>query len=351
MVVYEGNCPILAIVYFYFLIMENRFDYEEARFAADDVIKLSKERSGIDFSGKKVDGVILGSGLGDFANEQLTQTAEISFNEIFSRGKPQDRLGRSGKAKDGVEGHAKKLIIGKLKDGKDRIVIAQSGREHPYEGVSTRRATFWLRVMQLLGTETLIGSNASGILTPTHLKPTDLVLVHSDLDLGNDNPLEGTNEDQLGPRFPHMADLYPESTRKLAKKISSELGSGLQEGMYVRVRGPNYERKEDVYRLRREVEGIWREGSADERFSGPTIAVVGMSSTYEQLVAQHATQSSRYPAFQKGRAYISVATNYAAGLSEKGQVAPPTHSEVQENADKVKKKFSALVRELLLKMT
>lgn len=336
--------------------MENRFNYEDARFAADEVRKLTLERSGVDISGKKIDGLILGSGLGDFAEKQMKEPAEIAFQEILDRILKDERRNDIRKVKNGgVDGHAKKLVIGRLKDGKDRILIAQSGREHVYEGVSTRRATFWLRVMQLLGAETLIGSNASGILTPKNLKQGDLMLVHSDLDLADDSPLVGPNEEQFGPRFPHMGDLYPEATRKLAKEVAKEHNVQLAEGMYVRVKGPNYERKEDVYRLRREVEGIWREaqdGGHDERFTnGPAVAVVGMSSTYEQLAAQHATQSKRFPAFQKGRAYISVATNYAAGLSEKGPVAPPTHEEVQETADKVQKQFGKLVRELLIKMT
>jgi purine-nucleoside phosphorylase len=339
--------------------MENRFNYEDARFAADEVRKLTLERSGVDISGKKIDGLILGSGLGDFAKTQIVDSVEIGFGEIIDKiVSPGERPRNMRKSDPGesVPGHAKKLVIGKLRDAKNnRLIVAQSGREHVYEGVSTRRATFWLRVMQLLGAETLIGSNASGILTPKNLKQGDLMLVHSDLDLADDSPLVGPNEEQFGPRFPHMGDLYPEATRKLAKEVAKEHNVQLAEGMYVRVKGPNYERKEDVYRLRREVEGIWREaqdGGHDERFTnGPAVAVVGMSSTYEQLAAQHATQSKRFPAFQKGRAYISVATNYAAGLSEKGPVAPPTHQEVQETADKVQKQFGKLVRELLIKMT
>lgn len=184
------------------------------------------------------------------------------------------------------------------------------------------------------------------------LTPPALVLVHSDQDCGSDNPLIGRNDPRFGPRFPHMGDLYPAATRAVIRTAAAREGIEIKEGMYVRVMGPNYERPEDVYRMRAQLRDSWREGSLtgyDRRF-GPVrpVGVVGMSSTFEQIVAQQATQSDAHPAFRRGRAYMSAATNYAASLGLKGFVAPSEHSEVEENAALVQDKFGRLVRETLL---
>lgn len=295
------------------------------------------------------DGLILGSGLGGFVNEHMEQSfCELPFAKIF------EHLGIKQHSTNAPPGHAHKLIIGHLKDtSPDRLVIAQSGREHPYEGISMQRAVFWLRVMQLLGVETLLGSNAVGIITPKTLKIPSLMLVHSHIDTADDNPLVGSNDDSFGPRFPHMGDLYPQTSRALVKNVAKRLGFPLAEGTLCRTKGPNYESAETIYDLRAKLNALWEQGSkqpGEIRFASDPVGAVGMSSTFEHVVAQHASQSTGDPAFRRGRAHISVATNYGAGLSENGLGSFPNHTEVETNAKIVQDRFGKLIREVILEL-
>lgn len=338
------------------------YGFEDAQ-AGADLIRQAVGQHGLDPDAIG-DGLILGSGLGDFeknymAGEKAGETSgpvAIPYDEIY------EALGRPvshGK----VKGHNQKVVIGPVKGtGEHRLVMALNGREHPYEGVSGRRATFFLRIMQLLGVRTLLGSNAAGSLTPDTVTPPALVLTHSaqDLAIDKDNPLVGPNDNRFGPRFPHLGDHYPAATRKIVKQAAEELGIPVEEGMYVRMLGPNYESAEDIYQLRRMVNGIWEEGAKmedDTRFKGKPVGVVGMSSTYEARVAQHATQieedqpeEDQHLAFTDGRAFISVATNFAGSIGPKGFVAPPTHAEVQETAAMIQEQFGSLIQEVLRRL-
>ncbi len=333
-----------------------RFGYSDASRAEREIGLILRDH-GMDRS-KVKQMVVLGSGLGDFADGymdaekawQPSGPVKIPFNQIYGKfnGGGVEMLG------EGVPGHDRSLIIGPLNGSTDgSLVMAQSGREHPYEGVSTRRSTFWLRVAQLMGVQDLIGSNAAGILTPQTLKKNALMLMHSDMDFGGDNPLIGQNNEDFGPRFPHRADSYPVETRDIVKRLAEEMGIALDEGTYVRVSGPNYESTEDVYRLRHLVEEMWYQGRVenDPRFQKFTKATVGMSSTFENMVAQHASQSERYPAFQN-RAYLSVATNYAAMLGPDGLIKGEVlkHAHVKQSADEVKNHIGRLVQGVLLEL-
>lgn len=317
--------------------------------AADDIREAMRIK-GMNHEGATFDGVILGSGLGDFADKYLKNGISLSFNEIYAmRGMEKIRDGQD------VPGHARRIIIAHL-DGapENAYTIAQAGREHPYEGpLDARRATFWIRVMQMLGARSLIGSNASGILTPDTLKPPAMMLIEGHRDYGNDNPLVGLNDDKLGPRFPHMADLYTAQLRARIKKVAEANGIPLSSGMYMRTPGPHYEPHAHVYELRAALKQIWAEAQlqpGEEDFKGPVTGVVGMSSTYEVRVAQHASQSNKHPAFQDGKAFMSVATNYSGSLGAEGIVIPSNHEEVQENAARVQKQFGLLIKEVLLSL-
>ncbi|MBI5152770.1 hypothetical protein HZA39_04500 [Candidatus Peregrinibacteria bacterium] len=293
--------------------------------------------------------IIIGSGLGSFTKDHVdSSSVKIPFNEIFANINIEGR-------KEGVEGHAKQLVIGPLNgELADKLIIAQDGREHPYEGISIRRAVFWLRIMQLLGVETLLGSNAIGIVTPKTLQVLpSLILVHSHRDFADDNPLVGNNDDRFGPRFPHSGDLYPAKTRKLVQEVAAKLDIPLKQGTLFRFKGPEYESRETIYDLRGILENIWRNGAlqlGEDRFTGESVGAVGMSSTYEHLVAQHASQSEYHKAFHKHRAHISAATNYAAGLGPDGPVPEPTHEEVKRMGCLVEERFGKLAREVILEM-
>lgn len=295
------------------------------------------------------DGVILGSGLGEFVPSEMEEgSLRIPFDQVLRVMEMTNTCG-------GVKGHAKELVIGPLKGtSQDRLVFAQSGREHPYEGVSEQRATAWLRIMQLLGVQSLIGSNASGIVTPGTLTVPSLMLVKGDKDFtgGVDGPLVGPNDDRFGPRIPHMSDQYPTETRKIIRVAAAELGIELKEGIYGRVKGPRYEPRTLVYEFRKILAGIYKQAGlqpGEEDYKEFPVGTFGMSSTYEAEVAQHASQSKAHPAF-RNRAWISVATNYSASLGVDGIKPPNTHPEVEENARIVQDIFQKLVKKSLLGM-
>jgi purine-nucleoside phosphorylase len=199
-------------------------------------------------------GIILGTGLGGVAQE-IEVDSSISYQEI------------PGFPLSTVESHAGRLILGRL--GKRRVVAMQ-GRFHRYEGYSFPEVTFPVRVLHALGATTLVVSNACGGMNPLWA-PGELVLISDHINLLGDNPLIGTNDERLGPRFPDMSAPYDPELRALARTAALELGIVLREGIYVAVPGPNLETRAE-YRMLRTI-------GAD---------VVGMSTVPEVIVAQHA---------------------------------------------------------------
>ena len=337
-----------------------RFGYDDASRARDLFAGKMRERGMEPNDVGEV--VIAGSGLGYLAKDHMEVDLDAEGN--VKDGLPFDdfweALGIATLPGEKVKGHKCELVVGSLK-GEDskRLVLVQSGREHPYEGISTRRATFWLRLAQLLGVKTLLGSNAAGILTPGELKRCDLMLINGDIDNGKDNPLTGYNDPRFGTRFPDMGDDgYPEATRKLMRSVAARLGINLKEGMYVREPGPNYESRNKVYQLADDAERIWKRGARvwhDERYvDKPVVAGVGMSTTFEALVARHAflAGDAKNPVF-KNRAWVSVMTNFAAMLGADpngGGSLRLEHGDVAEAAEEVRPYFGRLIKETLLEL-
>ena len=198
-------------------------------------------------------GIILGTGLGGLAKEISAETV-IEYGDI-----PHFPLST-------VESHHGKLIFGTL-GGK--TVVAMQGRFHYYEGYSMQRITFPVRVMKFLGAETLLVSNAAGGMNPIFSRG-DIMLITDHINLLGDNPLIGSNDDQLGPRFPDMSEPYSKALISLAERIGVESRIHLQKGVFVSVPGPNLETRAEYRFLR----GI----GAD---------VVGMSTVPEVIVAVH----------------------------------------------------------------
>jgi purine-nucleoside phosphorylase len=143
------------------------------------------------------------------------------------------------------------------------------GRFHFYEGYSLQQVTFPIRVMQRLGVETLIVSNACGGMNPTYRRG-DLMRIADHINLIGDNPLRGPNLDELGPRFPDMSEPYDLGLGELADRLALEAGIRLHVGVYVGVAGPNLETRAE-YRFLRTI-------GAD---------VVGMSTVPEVIAARH----------------------------------------------------------------
>lgn len=135
-----------------------------------------------------------------------------------------------------VEGHAGKLIFGKL-GGKD--IMAMEGRFHFYEGYSMKEVTFPVRVMYELGIKTLFVSNAAGGMNPEfHIG--DLMVITDHLNLFPEHPLRGKNI-PTGPRFPDMHEPYDHELIAMADQIAEEKGITLRHGVYAGVQGPTFE--------------------------------------------------------------------------------------------------------------
>ncbi len=198
--------------------------------------------------------LILGTGLGGLARE-IAVTAAIDYAEI------------PGFPLSTVESHAGRLLCGTLAG---KTVVALQGRFHRYEGYSLQQVTFPVRVLRALGAGTLIVSNASGGMHPLW-DAGDLMLIADHINLLGDNPLIGSNDAGLGPRFPDMSDPYTEPLRALAREVARERGIPLREGVYVAVTGPNLETRAEYRML---------------RAAGAN--VVGMSTVPEVIVAVHA---------------------------------------------------------------
>jgi len=201
-------------------------------------------------------GLILGSGLGALADEAdaaaIIPTAEIPDWPVST-----------------VQGHAGRLVLGTLAD---QPVIILQGRVHYYEGYTMAQVGLPVRVMQRLGVEILVVTNAAGAVNPEFV-PGDLMLITDHLNLigmGGLNPLRGPNLDELGPRFPDMSQAYDRELQALARHVAQDAGITLREGVYVSLAGPSFETPADLRFL--------RTAGAD---------AVGMSTVPEVIVARH----------------------------------------------------------------
>ncbi|EGW36409.1 purine-nucleoside phosphorylase [Desulfosporosinus sp. OT] len=245
-------------------------------------------------------GVILGSGLGAFAG-LVEEKVVIPYKDI-----PHFPIST-------IEGHAGQLVFGKVKG---RSVVVMQGRFHYYEGYTMQEVTFPIRVMQVLGVNGLIVTNAAGGINSA-IRSGDLILIKDHLNLMGDNPLRGANLSDLGPRFPDMSEGYNLEWRQKALLIAKEMGINPQEGVYVAVSGPSYETPAEIRYM--------RTIGAD---------MVGMSTVPEVIVANHGGMRVLG---------ISCVTNMAAGIM--GQKL--SHVEVMKTAERVEKQFVQFVKELV----
>lgn len=244
-------------------------------------------------------GLVLGSGLGDIAND--IDGISISYEEI------------PGFNASTVQGHAGKLVLGSLCS---KNVVAMQGRFHFYEGYSLDTVTFPIRVMKKLGVEILVVTNASGGVN-VNFNPGDLMLINDHLNLVGQNPLFGKNIDELGPRFVDMTYAYNRNLMTLAKETAKKLNINLYSGVYAGLSGPTYETPAEVRML--------RTLGAD---------AVGMSTVPEVIVANHMGLQVLG---------ISCITNKAAGILDQ----PLNHDEVIESSNKSKIKFVNLLKTII----
>ncbi len=202
-------------------------------------------------------GMILGSGLGPLA-EAVGKATIIPYSDL-----PFWPVST-------VEGHQGRLVIGNL-EGQDILVM--QGRVHYYEGYSMAQVGLPVRVMQRLGIQILIVTNAAGAVNPAY-QPGDLMLIVDHLNLigmAGLNPLRGPNLDELGPRFPDMGRAYDRELIALARQVAVENHIAMQEGVYACLAGPSFETPADLRFL---------------RTAG--VDAVGMSTVPEVTTARHA---------------------------------------------------------------
>ncbi len=201
-------------------------------------------------------GMILGSGLNDLA-DSVERAIVIPYSDL-----PYWPVST-------VAGHAGRLVLGELEG---QAVFVMQGRIHFYEGYSMAQVTLPVRVMQRLGIEILIVTNAAGGVNPDFV-PGDVMLIRDNLNLmgmSGLNPLMGPNLDELGPRFPDMSQAYDRELSALARKVAASHGIALREGVYCGLSGPSFESPADLRFLRL--------AGAD---------AVGMSTVPEVIVARH----------------------------------------------------------------
>jgi inosine/guanosine/xanthosine phosphorylase family protein len=198
--------------------------------------------------------VVLGSGLGSVV-DSMDVVAEFPFGTL------------PGFASAGVVGHAGRFVFGHVGV---LPVMAMVGRLHLYEGHPVDRVVLPVRAAHALGCRVLIATNAAGGIGP-HLHVGQAMLISDHINLLGANPLTGPNIDQIGVRFPPMADAYTPRLRELARELASAQEMDLAEGVYAAVPGPNYETAAEIRYL--------RAIGAD---------AVGMSTVPEVIAARHA---------------------------------------------------------------
>jgi len=245
-------------------------------------------------------GIILGTGLGGLVKE-IEIIESIPYNEI-----PDFPVST-------VEGHAGRLIYGKLGD---REVLAMQGRFHYYEGHSMKEVTFPVRVLKFVGVTHLFVSNASGGLNP-EWKVGEIVVINDHINHFPEHPLRGKNYNELGPRFPDMSRCYDKHLRNRAKLIALDHNIDIKEGIYVGVSGPTFETPAE-YKMFRILGGD----------------IVGMSTVPEVIVAVHMSMK----VFG-----ISIVTD--SGVP--GEIVEISHEEVQEVAMKAEPKMTLIMKELI----
>jgi purine-nucleoside phosphorylase len=251
-------------------------------------------------------GLILGSGLGALADE-LEEAVRLEGRSI------------PGWPAASIEGHAGRVHLGRL-DGQN--VVVMQGRAHFYEGYSMSRIGLPVRVMQRLGIEILMVTNAAGAVNPD-FSPGELMLITDHLNMvgmAGQSPLRGPNLETFGPRFPDMSQAYDRSLMDLTRAVARGQKLTLREGVYACLAGPSFETPADLRFLR-----------------SAGVDAVGMSTVPEVTVARHG-----------GLRVLGV-----SGISNKANLdgaTPTTHEEVLAAGQVVGPRLSGLLRGVLRKL-
>jgi len=265
----------------------------------DRVTEAAEFLRGRGFGGGEV-GIVLGSGLGAFA-DQMAGSFELAYNEI-----PHWPAAN-------VIGHAGRLVGGTVNG---RHVLALSGRAHFYEGHDLRTVTFAVRVLGRLGIKVLLLTNAAGGIN-TRFAEGALMVIDDHINFLGSNPLVGPNDERFGFRFPDMTEVYSKRLRGIADAAAHDIGLGIEHGVYIAVHGPSYETPAEIR--------AFRTLGAD---------AVGMSTVPEAIVAR-----------QMGLEVLGISciSNMAAGVLPQ----PLHHDEVMATTQRVRAEFIALLEGII----
>ena len=247
--------------------------------------------------------MVLGSGLG-FLGDIVENPIVVPYRDIIHF-----------KAST-APGHKGQLVFGTLEGQK---VAVMQGRMHHYEGYSYEEVSYGVRVLRLLGCDTLIVTNAAGCVN-TAWKAGDLMLITDQIKMFSESPLRGENLPQFGVRFPDASHLYTPRLQELARETAKERGIPLREGVYFYCYGPQYETPAEIRAVR--------------ALGGDA---VGMSTAPEVIVAGHCGMEVLG---------LTLLSNMAAGILDQ----PLSEQEVLDAAAAAREKFSGLVRACLAKL-
>jgi purine-nucleoside phosphorylase len=270
--------------------------YERAEHAARTVRALFNEDVRV--------ALVLGSGLGAFADD-LEEAISIPYEEI------------PGFARSTVEGHAGRLVLGKIEG---TPVAVMQGRFHFYEGYGFEDVIFPIRTLGLLGAKSLVLTNAAGGINVAFDQGA-LMIISDHLNLMGKNPLRGAHDARFGQRFPDMSEVYSRDYQEIAVEEARAMGLELRRGIYAALSGPSYETPAEIRMLR--ILG------AD---------AVGMSTVPEAITAQ-----------QMGIKILGISciTNMAAGVIGE----PINHQEVIDTGERVRDTFKDLLMRVIPRLT
>ncbi len=245
--------------------------------------------------------LILGSGLGDYA-DTMDVRETLDYHDI------------EGFPVSTVPGHKGRFVFG-YAGGVP--IVAMQGRVHYYEGYKPQDVVLPIRLMKLMGAETLFLTNAAGGINRS-FNAGDFMLITDHISMAVPSPLIGENIGELGVRFPDMSEVYSRRLLRIVENAAVTAGVPLRKGVYLQTTGPQYETPAEI--------------RAYERLGADA---VGMSTAIEAIAARHAGMEI---------CGISCISNLAAGISAN----PLTHAEVQETADRAAPMFRKLVTQAIM---
>ncbi len=264
---------------------------------ANDAVKYIKNKTA-GFTPKV--GIILGSGLSGLA-DQINTAIIIPFADI------------PGFPKTTTAGHPGKLILGYLENVP---VVCLQGRAHLYEGTTATTLKILIRTIKLLGCSILVTTSASGSLR-SDVGPGELMMITDHINFQPGNPLVGPNDDEFGPRFLSMDQVYDHDLRTRLIAIAEKLNISLAQGVYISTLGPLFETPAEIR--------AFRVLGAD---------AVGMSTVPEVIIARHCNLRV---------AAIAGITNFAAGMSNEIL----SHEHTLQTAELFKTNMTRLVSGLM----